>query len=174
MRRFRVGPDSIERKLRHERPQPTDDLIQRISASIGSPAPRTRWNFAVAFAVTVAIFTAFALTGGVSYASFRRAKGSQGCFARGVQPAAPSQRQPPSRGTATAGHEKQVTASLTRTASLMRAARKERGGAGQAGGNDEHGNDNDNGRATATTERRRRRQDDDDEAGRRPVPARRS
>lgn len=69
MRRFRVRPDSIERKLRHERPQPTDELIHRISASIGTPAPKRRLNFAVAFAVTVAIFTAFALTGGVSYAS---------------------------------------------------------------------------------------------------------
>lgn len=77
MRRFRVRPDSIERKLRHERPQPTDDLIERVSASIGTPAPRTRWNFAVAFAVTVAIFTAFALTGGVSYASSAAQKGAK-------------------------------------------------------------------------------------------------
>jgi hypothetical protein len=75
VRRFRVRPDSIERKLRHERPQPTDDLIQRVSASIGSRSPRPKWNFAVAFALTVAIFTAFALTGGVSYASSAAQRG---------------------------------------------------------------------------------------------------
>ena len=77
MRRFRVRPDSIERKLRHERPQPTEGLIERVSASIGTPAPRPKWNFAVAFAVTVAIFTAFALTGGVSYASSAAQRGAK-------------------------------------------------------------------------------------------------
>ena len=75
MRLFRARPDSIERKLRHERPQPTDDLIQKISRSVGRHEPRPRWNFALAFALTVAVFTAFALTGGVSYASFAAQKG---------------------------------------------------------------------------------------------------
>jgi hypothetical protein len=79
MRRFRLRPDPLERRLRDERPQPSDDLVDRITASVERrrPAPRPAFNFAVAFALTVALFTALAFTGGVSYAASAAQKGAK-------------------------------------------------------------------------------------------------
>jgi len=59
----------IERKLRHERPRPSDDLISRISSSIDRQPRRRRWNVGFAIGMTAALTAAIALTGGMSYAA---------------------------------------------------------------------------------------------------------
>jgi hypothetical protein len=73
MKRFR---DSMERKLRRDRPQPSDDLVQRITEDISGRPARRRLNLGLAFALTAALTVAFALTGGIGYAASAASKGT--------------------------------------------------------------------------------------------------
>lgn len=67
MRQFR----HLERRLRKERPQPSDEFVallaERVETSSRRRAPRTR--FALVGAVTVAFAVALATTGGFAYAA---------------------------------------------------------------------------------------------------------
>src|SRR5690242_10820241 len=69
MERFRRKQGSIERRLRHERPEPSDELIRRITGNVNARPARRGFSFALAFALTCALVAAFALTGGISYAA---------------------------------------------------------------------------------------------------------
>ena len=73
MKRFR---DSMERKLRRDRPQPSDDLVQRITEDVSGRPARRRLNLGLAFALTAALTVAFALTGGIGYAASAASKGT--------------------------------------------------------------------------------------------------
>jgi hypothetical protein len=65
----------LERRLRDERPAPSDGLIHRLSSSTGAQrAPRRR--FGLAIALTAMIVVAFALTGGIGYAASSASKGA--------------------------------------------------------------------------------------------------
>jgi hypothetical protein len=68
MKRFRRS-GSLERKLRRDRPRPSDELIHRITEDVSGRPARRRLNLALAFALTTALAVAFALTGGIGYAS---------------------------------------------------------------------------------------------------------
>jgi hypothetical protein len=63
----RSGP--IERKLRRDRPQPSETLVRRISADVSHRPVWRGWNLGLAFALTAALAVAFSLTGGIGYAS---------------------------------------------------------------------------------------------------------
>jgi hypothetical protein len=68
MKRFRrSGP--IERKLRRDRPQPSETLIQRIADDVSGRPARRPLNLVLAFTLTVALAVAFAMTGGIGYAA---------------------------------------------------------------------------------------------------------
>lgn len=68
---FKKG-DGLEGRLRAARPQPSDDLVDRIEARVAETRPRYRrgsFRFAVPAALTVAMISALAAVGGVSYAA---------------------------------------------------------------------------------------------------------
>ena len=67
---FKKG-DRLEGKLRAARPQPSDELVSRIEARVSETRPRTRRSFryAVPAALTIAMVSALAAVGGVSYAA---------------------------------------------------------------------------------------------------------
>jgi hypothetical protein len=66
---------SVERKLRHDRPQPSETLMQRIAEDVSGRPARSRLNLGLAFALTAALAVAFALTGGIGYASSAASNG---------------------------------------------------------------------------------------------------
>jgi hypothetical protein len=62
--------DSLERRLRSERPQPSDALISRIEGRVAAGRPRrSSLRYAIPAALTLALVTALAAVGGVSYAA---------------------------------------------------------------------------------------------------------
>ena len=62
--------DSLERRLHGERPQPSDALVSRIEGRVAARRPRTSsLRYAVPAALTLALVTALAAVGGVSYAA---------------------------------------------------------------------------------------------------------
>ena len=64
--------DDLERELRAARPLPTDELVSRIEARIREERPpgyRRSLRFAVPIALTVAMVSALAAVGGMSYAA---------------------------------------------------------------------------------------------------------
>jgi hypothetical protein len=66
---FRKG-DSLERDLRASRPQPADELISRIEGRVSAARPRrSALRYAIPAALTLALVTALAAVGGVSYAA---------------------------------------------------------------------------------------------------------
>jgi len=68
---FKRG-DGLESKLRAARPQPSDELVSRIEARISETSPRYRrrsFRYAVPAALTIAMISALAAVGGVSYAA---------------------------------------------------------------------------------------------------------
>jgi hypothetical protein len=66
---FRKG-DSLERDLRASRPQPADELISRIEGRVSAARPRrSALRYAIPAALTLALATALAAVGGVSYAA---------------------------------------------------------------------------------------------------------
>jgi hypothetical protein len=68
---FKKG-DGLESKLRAARPQPSDELVSRIEARISETSPRYRrssFRYAVPAALTIAMISALAAVGGVSYAA---------------------------------------------------------------------------------------------------------
>jgi hypothetical protein len=77
MRRFSRKPHQLERRLRDERPAPSDDLILTLSQRL-APPPRRSLRLAVGLAFTMLLMLAFAMTGGVGYA---HSKGSHGASA---------------------------------------------------------------------------------------------
>jgi hypothetical protein len=75
MKRFRrLGP--TERKLRRDRPRPSDELIQRIAENVAARPARRRLNLGLAFALTAALTVAFTLTGGIGYAASTVSQGT--------------------------------------------------------------------------------------------------
>jgi hypothetical protein len=68
MERFRRRSDSIERRLRRERPEPSDELIRRIAADVSRRPVRRGRSLGLAVALSCALVAAFALTGGIGYA----------------------------------------------------------------------------------------------------------
>src|SRR5213593_5118655 len=66
---FRRKQGSIEKRLRHERPEPSDELIRRITGSVQDRPARRGWSLVFAVALTCALVAAFSLTGGISYAA---------------------------------------------------------------------------------------------------------
>jgi hypothetical protein len=68
---FKKG-DRLEGKLRAARPQPSDELVSRIEARISETRPsyrRSSFRYAVPAALTIAMISALAAVGGVSYAA---------------------------------------------------------------------------------------------------------
>ena len=68
--RFRRRRDELEKQLHEERPQPRDELVSRITGRL-TPVPvrRRGWSTAFAVSLTTVLVVAFALTGGIGYAS---------------------------------------------------------------------------------------------------------
>ena len=69
MERFRRKDGSVERSLRRERPEPSSELIRRITGDLESRPARRGWSLALAVALTCALVAAFSLSGGISYAA---------------------------------------------------------------------------------------------------------
>lgn len=67
---------SIERQLREDRPQPSDELIRRIAEDVSGRRARRRLDLVLAFTLTMLLAVAFALTGGIGYASSAASKGT--------------------------------------------------------------------------------------------------
>jgi hypothetical protein len=69
--RIRRRRDELERRLDSERPQPPDEFISRLTGRLTSAPVRRRsgWSVALAASFTTLLVTAFALTGGISYAA---------------------------------------------------------------------------------------------------------
>jgi hypothetical protein len=67
---FKRG-DGLEGRLRADRPQPSDEFVSRIEARVSETRPRyrTSFRFAVPAALTIAMISALAAVGGVSYAA---------------------------------------------------------------------------------------------------------
>ena len=68
---FKRG-DGLEGRLRAARPQPSDELVNRIEGRIAEARPRNRrasFRYAVPAALTIAMVSALAAVGGVSYAA---------------------------------------------------------------------------------------------------------
>jgi hypothetical protein len=68
---FRKG-DGLEGKLRAARPQPSDQLVNRIEARVSESSPRYNrrsFRYAVPAALTIVMVSALAAVGGVSYAA---------------------------------------------------------------------------------------------------------
>ena len=68
---FKKG-DGLEGKLRAARPQPSDELVSRIEARVSETSPRysrRSFRYAVPAALTIAMVSALAAVGGVSYAA---------------------------------------------------------------------------------------------------------
>ncbi|HEY7381122.1 MAG TPA: hypothetical protein VH572_07930 [Gaiella sp.] len=79
--RFSRRRNDLERRLRDERPAPSDDLIQTLShrmTPVRVPAPRRTPRLALSVAFTVLFVLAFAMTGGIGYA---HSKGRDGASA---------------------------------------------------------------------------------------------
>jgi hypothetical protein len=73
---LRRDRNNLERRLRDERPAPSDELVRRLSGSTDAQrAPRRR--FGLAIALTSMIVVAFALTGGIGYAASSASKGTK-------------------------------------------------------------------------------------------------
>ena len=117
----RRGKRSVEKRLRRERPKPSDDLVRRITGQIGGERPRRHWNLGLAFALTLALLTAFALTGGVRYAASTITSGTQ-AVAHLVSAASPT------------------TSPSSRTSSVTLSTR-EHGNGGDDGDDDDSGDD---------------------------------
>ena len=68
MPKFRGENREMEKRLRRERPAPSEDLIRQITGQV-SAGRRRQWNLGLAFGLTLVLAGAFALTGGVRYAA---------------------------------------------------------------------------------------------------------
>jgi hypothetical protein len=72
MTRFFKRGDGLESRLRASRPQPSDELVSRIEARVSETSPRysrRSFRYAVPAALTIAMISALAAVGGVSYAA---------------------------------------------------------------------------------------------------------
>src|SRR5689334_22807923 len=62
--------DELERQLRQDRPQPRDEFVSRLAQRVTpEPVRRRGWSVALAASLTMLLVVAFALTGGIGYAS---------------------------------------------------------------------------------------------------------
>jgi len=67
---------SLDRQLRDNRPQPSDDLVQRVTADVSAAAPRhhRRARLVLAGVTTAVLALGLTMTGGMSYAASAVAK----------------------------------------------------------------------------------------------------
>ena len=73
---FRQRSDDLEARLRDERPQPSDELVRRLSSDAGLRDDRRSPRLGLVIALSVAVVLAFALTGGIGYAASAAASGT--------------------------------------------------------------------------------------------------
>jgi len=76
MRYFRQRSDELEARLRDERPQPSDELVRRLSSDAGLREDRRAPRLGLAIALSLAVVLASALTGGIGYAASAAASGT--------------------------------------------------------------------------------------------------
>lgn len=70
-RSFRKQDPGLERRLRASKPEPSDELVERLVTRLESETPLrggARLRYSLAFAVSLALIVVFASFGGISYA----------------------------------------------------------------------------------------------------------
>jgi len=69
MRRFRQRSDKLETRLHDEKPQPSDELVRRISGDARASRVRRAPRLGLALALSSVVVLGFAVTGGIGYAA---------------------------------------------------------------------------------------------------------